>query len=82
MPYAVALAEQEPGHAIGRSGCSGTLMARPAVLLFLEEQAVSLSSPLHAVLAGFREVVVDGHGVLRQWFGFVTGGRIDCQFEQ
>ncbi|HEY0998990.1 MAG TPA: hypothetical protein VGD83_05075 [Streptosporangiaceae bacterium] len=38
MPYAVAPAEQEPGHAIGRSGCSGTLTARPAGLLFLEEE--------------------------------------------
>jgi hypothetical protein len=66
VSYALAPAEQEPGHAIGRSGCAGTLTARPAGLLFLEEQAVSLSGPLHAVLAGFHEVVVDGHGVLRQ----------------
>lgn len=66
------------GRALRPSGGSRTLTARPASPPCFEEQAVSLTGPLGVVLAGFHEVLVDGHGLLWQRFRFVAGDR---QFE-
>jgi hypothetical protein len=51
-----------------RSACRGPLR--------LQDQAVQLAGLLCVVLDSLAEVLVDGHGLLLVWLGFVAGGRV------